>query len=77
MAHSKPHPRPHRLITTLAVIFVFVIGLVGLAAVVGLNWIGTYFVPVMVILGVVLVCLSLLVWVVKRLPDPPYRDRQQ
>ena len=77
MAHSRTHSRSHRLITTLAVIIAVVIGLVTLAAIMGLNWVGLYFVPVIAILGVVLVCLSLLVWVVKRIPDPPYRDWRQ
>ena len=71
MANSK---EPHRLITKLALIFMVVIGVVGLAAVVGPNWVGNYVVTAMVILGVVFVSVAAGVWVVKRLPNPPYRD---
>ena len=56
------HPRPHRLITTLAVIIVVVMGFVALAAVVGPNWIGTYLVPVLVVFGVLVGSFGLLVW---------------
>jgi uncharacterized membrane protein (DUF485 family) len=74
MANFK---KPHRLTTTLAVIFLVVIGVVGLAAVVGPNWIGSYVVPAMVTLGVVFVSVSVAVWVVKRLPIPSYGDWKQ
>jgi hypothetical protein len=71
MANSK---EPQRLITKLALIFMIVIGIVGLAAVVGPNWVGNYVVTAIVILGVVFVSVAAGVWVVKRLPNPPYRD---
>jgi FtsH-binding integral membrane protein len=71
MARSN---KPLRLITTLALIFVVLIGVVGLAAVVGPNWVGNYVVTAIVVLGVVFVAVSATVWVVKRLPNPPYRD---
>jgi hypothetical protein len=74
MANSK---EPYRLTTKLALIFMVVIGVVGLAAVVGPNWVGNYVVTAMVILGVVFVSVAAGVWVVKRLPNPPYRDWRQ
>ena len=71
MARSN---KPLRLITTLAFIFLDLIGVVGLVAVVGPNWVGNYVVTAIVVLGVVFVSVSATVWVVKRLPNPPYRD---
>ena len=71
MARSN---KPLRLITTLALIFLVLIGVVGLAAVVGPNWVGNYVVTAIVVLGVVFVTVSATVWAVKRLPNPPYRD---
>ncbi len=64
------------LVTRLAIV-VAVFLVMGLAAVAGPNWLGNVLIPVVVILGVVFVCLSLLVWVVNRLPNPPYRDWRQ
>lgn len=65
------------LYTMLVVVF---LGLFA-ATVVGsggaLYWVGTYLIPVVVILGVVIAALALLVWALKRLPNPPYRDRWQ
>ena len=71
MARSN---KPLRLITTIALIFLVLIGVVGLAAVVGPNWVGNYVVTAIVVLGVVFVLVSATVWVVQRLPNPPYRD---
>jgi hypothetical protein len=71
MARSN---KPLRLITMLAVIFLVLIGVVGLVAVVGPNWVGNYVITAIVVLGVVFVAVSATVWVVKRLPTPPYRD---
>jgi hypothetical protein len=68
MARSN---KPLRLITMLAVIFVVLIGVVGLVAVVGPNWVGNYVVTAIVVLGVVFVTVSATVWAVKRLPNPP------
>ena len=42
----------------------------GLAAVVGPNWVGNNVVTAIVVLGVVFVAVSVAVWVVKRLPNP-------
>jgi hypothetical protein len=42
-----------------------------------IGWVGTYLIPVAVITGAIIATLALLVWVVKRSPDPPYRDRLQ
>jgi uncharacterized membrane protein YfcA len=49
------------------------VGLVG--AVVG--WVGTYLVPAVVILAVVILVVALIMWVIERLPEPPNRDRFQ
>src|ERR671917_2399120 len=61
-----------RLLVLLAGICVLV-GLVG--AVVG--WVGTYLVPAVVILVVIIFTLALVKWAVERLPEPPSRDRLQ
>jgi FtsH-binding integral membrane protein len=71
MARSN---KPLRLITMFAVIFMVLIGVVGLVAVVGPNWVGNYVLTAIVVVGVVFVTVSATVWVVKRLPNPPYRD---
>jgi hypothetical protein len=61
-----------RLLVLLAGICVLA-GLVG--AVVG--WVGTYLVPVVVILVVAIYIVALVMWAVERLPEPPNRDRLQ
>ncbi len=61
-----------RLLILLAGICVLV-GLVG--AVVG--WVGTYLVPAVVILAVVIYIVALGLWVAERWPVPPNRDRRQ
>ena len=61
-----------RLLVLLAGICVLA-GLVG--AVVG--WVGTYLVPVVVIIAVAIYIVALLMWAVERLPEPPNRDRLQ
>ena len=42
-----------------------------------IGWVGSYLIPVVVITRVVSASLALLVWVVKRLPESPSRDRYQ
>ena len=75
----------HRLarwVRTIARI-VFVLLVVGIPAAIALGpvaaigWVVTYLIPVAVITGAIIASLALLVWVVKRSPDPPYRDRLQ
>ena len=61
-----------RLLVLLAGICVLA-GLVG--AVVG--WVGTYLVPVVVILAAAIYIVALVLWAIERLPDPPNRDRLQ
>jgi hypothetical protein len=61
-----------RLLVLLAGTCVLV-GLVG--AVVG--WVGTYLLPVVVILVVAIYIVALVMWAVERLPEPPNRDRWQ
>jgi hypothetical protein len=41
---------------------------------VGPNWVGNYVLTAIVVVGVVFVTVSATVWVVKKLPTPPYRD---
>ena len=61
-----------RLLVLLAGICVFV-DLVGIVV----GWVGTYIVPVVVILAVVIYVVALGLWAVERLPVPPNRDRMQ
>jgi hypothetical protein len=61
-----------RLLVLLAGICV----LVGLGDLV-VGWVGTYLVPVVVILAVVLYIVAFGLWAVERLPVPPNRDRMQ
>ena len=42
-----------------------------------IGWVGTYLLPVGVILGVVVAVLALLMWALDRLPGSPYRGRLQ
>ena len=78
MRHANRTPANRRLLAALSTMLVVVfVGL--LAAIVmgpgrAIGWIVTYFIPVGVILGVVIAVLALLVWALKKLPTPPYRD---
>jgi type VI protein secretion system component VasK len=83
MRHENGVPavrRPPAVLSKILVI-AFVFGGILAAIVVGIEslsyWVGTYLVPFAVILGVITAILALLVWVIKRSPDPPYRDRLQ
>jgi peptidoglycan/LPS O-acetylase OafA/YrhL len=42
-----------------------------------IGWVGTYLLPVGVILGVVVAVLALLMWALDRLPSSPYRGLWQ
>ena len=61
----------------------FVLLVVGIPAaiafgpVAAIGWFITYLIPAAVITGVIIASLALLVWVIERSPDPPYRDRLQ
>jgi cytochrome c biogenesis protein CcdA len=61
-----------RLMVLLAGICVFV-GLVGIVV----GWVGTYIVPVVVILAVVIYIVALGLWVAERWPVPRNRDQMQ
>jgi cytochrome c biogenesis protein CcdA len=61
-----------RLLVLLVGICVFV-GLVGIVV----GWVGTYIVPVVVSLAVVIYIVALGLWVAERWPMPPNRDRMQ
>ena len=78
MRHENGTPvNPRRLAALSTMLVVVFVGLLA-AIVVGpgrtIGWIVTYFIPVGVILGVVIAVLALLVWALKKLPTPPYRD---
>ena len=78
-AHNS---RVARWVRTMARI-VFVLLVVGIPAaiafgpVAAIGWFITYLIPAAVITGVIIASLALLVWVIERSPDPPYRDRLQ
>jgi protein-S-isoprenylcysteine O-methyltransferase Ste14 len=79
MRHANRTPANRRLLAALSTMLVVVFVVVLAAFVVvgpgrAIGWIVTYFIPVGVILGVVIAVLALLVWALKRLPTPPYRD---
>ncbi len=85
-AHNSRMGRvAHRLArwlrTTARIVFVLLV--VGIPAAIAfgpgaaIGWVVTYLIPVAVITGVVIASLALLVWVVKRLPESPSRDRYQ
>ncbi len=78
-AHSSRAARWVRTIARVAFVLL-VLGILA-AIVVGLErlgyWVGAYLVPVAVIVGVIIAVLALLVWMIERSPDPPYRDRLQ
>ncbi len=78
-AHNGRLRRRVRMIARVALVLL-VVGILA-AIVVGLEsvgyWVGTFIIPVVVTLGVVIAVLALLVWVIEKSPDPPYRDRLQ
>ena len=78
MRHANRTSANRRLLAALSTMLVVVFVVVLAAIVVGsgraIGWIVTYLIPVGVILGVVIAVLALLVWALKRLPTPPYRD---
>jgi cytochrome c biogenesis protein CcdA len=60
-------------------LLVLLAGICVLASLVGtvVGWVGTYLVPVVVILVVAIYIVALVMWVVERLPEPPNRNRFQ
>jgi cytochrome c biogenesis protein CcdA len=64
---------------TLLRLLVLLVGICVLVALAGLvvGWVGTYLVPVVVIVAVIIYILALGLWVVERWPVPPNRDRRQ
>ena len=78
MRHANRTPANRRLLAALSTMLVVVFVVVLAAIVVGpgraIGWIVTYLIPVVMILGVVTAVLALLVWALKKLPTPPYRD---
>jgi protein-S-isoprenylcysteine O-methyltransferase Ste14 len=78
MRHENGTPANRQRLAVLCAIVVVVLVVVVAATVVGpgkaIDWVGNYLIPVVVITGVVIAALALLVWAVKRLPNPPYRN---
>ena len=68
-----------RAIARVTVVFSFVVLAVFLFVPSGgtIGWVGTYLLPVGVILGVVVAVLALLMWALDRPPSTPYRGRLQ
>jgi hypothetical protein len=81
LANGVPaNRRPLAVLSTmLAIAFVF--GGILAATVLGLerlgSWVGTYLIPVAVVLAVIIASLALLTWAIETLPDSPLRDWRQ
>ena len=69
--HSGAAADRRRRLVRLCVILAVALLLLGLAAAL-VGWVGTYLVPVLVILGVVVGAFGLLVWVASKLDDRWY-----
>jgi protein-S-isoprenylcysteine O-methyltransferase Ste14 len=69
----------HRLaaLSTIVVVVLVVVAATVVGPGKAIDWVGNYLIPVGVITGVIIASLALLVWAVKRLPNPPYRDWYQ
>jgi protein-S-isoprenylcysteine O-methyltransferase Ste14 len=76
--HENGSPANRQRLAALATAVVVVLAGIVAATVVGpgkaIDLLVNYLVPVGVITGVIIAALALLVWAVKRLPNPPYRD---
>ncbi len=83
MRHENQTPANRRrrlraaLYTMLSVVLVVVVAAMVVGPGRAIDWLGGYLVPVVVVLAVIIAALALLVWVVERLPNPPYRDWRQ
>ncbi len=83
MRHDNGTPANRRrrlraaLYTMLSVVLVVVVAAIVVGPGRVIDWLGGYLVPVVVVLAVIIAALALLVWVVERLPNPPYRDWRQ
>jgi hypothetical protein len=81
LANGVPaNRRPLAVLSTmLAIAFVF--GGILAATVLGLErlgpWVGTYHIPVAVVLAVIIASLALLTWAIETLPDSPLREWRQ
>ena len=76
MSHEETPSVTRRGLLRLLVLLVgicVVVGLVG--AVVG--WVGTYLLPVVMIVAVIIYVVALGLWMAERWPVPPSRDRRQ
>ena len=61
-------------LSTIVVVVLVVVAATVLGPGKAIYWVGNYLIPVGVITGVIIASLALLVWAVKRLPNPPYRN---
>ena len=78
LGQEARNSRVARQVRTIArVVFVLLAMGIVAATVLGpgkaIYWVGNYLIPVGVITGLIIASLALLVWAVKRLPNPPYR----
>ena len=66
----------HRLaaLSTIVVVVLVVVAATVVGPGKAIDWVGNYLIPVGLITGVIIAALALLVWAVKRLPNPPYRN---
>jgi cytochrome c biogenesis protein CcdA len=76
MSHENTPSVTRRSLLRLLVLLVGICVFVGLVGIV-VGWVGTYIVPVVVILAVVIYIVALGLWVAERWPMPPNRDRMQ
>ena len=82
MSHENRNPSNRRRLAALSMALVVVVSVAVFAAATAgpgraIDWVSDYLIPVAVITGAIVATLALLVWVVQRSPDPPYRDRLQ
>ena len=78
MRHENESPANRQRLAALATAVVVVLAGIVAATVVGpgkaIDWLVNYLVPVGAITGVIIAALALLVWAVKSLPNPPFRN---
>jgi hypothetical protein len=76
MRHEKTPSVTRRSMLRLLVLLAGICVLVGLVGAVA-GWVGSYLVPVVVILVVAIYSVALVMWALERWPDPFNRDRWQ
>ena len=76
MNHENTPSVTRRTLLRLLVLLVGICVLVALAGLV-VGWVGTYLVPVVVIVAVIIYVVALGLWMAERWPVSPNRDRRQ